>query len=133
MVPSARRMLSSRVASPFLRSVKTSQGIRPGQFPFTIPALSRGLDIRFHRPVTFLIGDNGSGKSTILEGIAAKCGFNLLGGSKSHSYAGESQLSPLAPFLRLSWREKTGAGFFMRAESFFNFANYLDELGAEDS
>jgi len=118
--------------SPFLRAVNTVGEVSADKFPFTIPALKHGLSITFTRPITFLVGENGSGKSTILEAIAAKCGFNLLGGNRNHSYSAGTQDAALAPFLRLSWTEKVGDGFFMRAESFFNFATYLDALEAED-
>jgi predicted ATPase len=80
--------------------------------------------------ITFIVGENGSGKSTLLEAIADKCGFNLEGGSRDHSYgtSGKASRTDLADALRLSWMPKVTSGFFLRAESFFNFATYIDEL-----
>lgn len=79
--------------------------------------------------VTFFVGENGTGKSTLLEAIAKNCGFNAEGGSRDHLYSTEgSEGSALANALRLSWFPKVTDGFFLRAESFFNFATYLDQI-----
>jgi len=118
---------------PFLKSIRTvPELIRPNQYPFTIPALSNGLNINFSSNVTFLVGENGSGKSTILEAIAEGCEFNLSGGNRNHSYKHHPTESNLSSALRLSWFPKITSGFFMRAESFFNFATYIDELAQDD-
>jgi predicted ATPase len=90
------------------------------------------LNVDFTSNVTFFVGENGSGKSTILEAIADECGFNLSGGSRNHSYTRHPTESNLSSALRLSWFPKVTNGFFMRAESFFNFATYIDELAQED-
>ncbi len=97
-------------------------------FPFNLPALWGLKGIRFDSNVTFFVGENGSGKSTLLEAIAKYAGFNLSGGARRHVYEGDQTDSPLARHLRLSWTRKTADGFFLRAESFFNFASYLDEI-----
>ena len=116
---------------PFLRSISTiPERIVPGQHPFNIPCLARGLHLTFKSNVTFLVGENGSGKSTILEAIAEKCGFNLAGGNRDHEYLLDRVLSDLAQATKVTWNRKTAEGFFMRAETFFNFANYLDEIGS---
>jgi predicted ATPase len=116
---------------PFLRSIATlSERVKPGRHPFNIPCLAKGLHITFTTNVTFLVGENGSGKSTILEAIAEKCGFNVSGGNRDHQYLLDRELSHLASATRLAWNQKTVEGFFMRAETFFNFATYLDEIGS---
>lgn len=76
--------------------------------------------------VTFLVGENGTGKSTLLEAIAECCGFNPEGGNRDHHRAVFADRSPLAQALRLSWLPKVTEGFFMRAESFYNFATYIE-------
>lgn len=97
-------------------------------FPFNIPSIAEGLDIELTSNVTFLVGENGSGKSTILEAIAAHCGFPLTGGNRHHRHAFRETDTALRPYLNLSWKPKRiTEGFFMRAESFFNFASYIDE------
>ncbi|RFZ94398.1 AAA family ATPase [Mucilaginibacter conchicola] len=102
-----------------------------------IPSLSKGLDLSLKSNVTFFVGENGSGKSTLLEGIAEQCGFSLRGGNRNHNfntgYRFEGYESALAAYLSLGWSPKRiSEGFFMRAESFFNFASYIDELAKDD-
>jgi predicted ATPase len=102
--------------------------VDPGRYPFTIPALRDGLDLELRSNVTFLVGENGSGKSTLLEAVATCCGFSPEGGGRDHSFATRAESVDLAAALRLSWLPKVTDGFFMRAESFFNFATYLDQV-----
>ncbi|MDH5411922.1 MAG: AAA family ATPase [Alphaproteobacteria bacterium] len=102
-------------------------------WPFDLPLLQDGaLEIAFERPVTILVGENGSGKSTLLEAIAAAAGFSEQGGDSGHGPGGPQDWAPLAPALRLSWLPKIGRGFFMRAESFFNVAAFIDRAGSID-
>jgi predicted ATPase len=120
---------------PYLRSVKTKPDWKRKQsYPFSIPAFAKGLNITFTKPVTMFVGENGSRKSTLLEAIAQECGFNLGGGNRNHTFGtGGDTTSALADSIRLSWLPKVTSGFFMRAESFFNFANYVDELDIADA
>lgn len=78
--------------------------------------------------MTFLVGENDSGKSTLLEAIAECCGFNPEGGSRDHHREVFAERSPLAQSIRLSWRRRVVEGFFLRAESFYNVATYLDDV-----
>jgi predicted ATPase len=116
---------------PFLIKAKTLENEFPDRYPFTIPSIANGFDIDFKSNVTFLVGENGSGKSTILEAIADLIGFNLSGGTKNSNYHFQNTESDLSSFMRLSWKNKVSQGFFMRAESFFNFASYIDKLQEE--
>src|ERR1700712_3497102 len=102
-----------------------------------ISSLSKGLQLTLKENVTFFVGENGSGKSTLLEGIAEQCGFALRGGNRNHNlntgHRFEGYESALAAHLRLGWTPKRiTEGFFMRAESFYNFASYIDELALND-
>ena len=90
----------------------------------------RDWDSTFTTPVTFLVGENGSGKSTLLEGLAWALGFNAQGGNKDNSYSESADGHALGQALRLSWRQRVSDGFFLRAETFFNFATYLEEVGS---
>jgi predicted ATPase len=101
--------------------------IAPGQHPFTIPVLVDGLNLQFTSPVTFLVGENGSGKSTILEALAWSAGFSAEGGNRSNSYSEDDDGGSLGRALGLTWRQKVSTGFFLRAETFFNFATYLEQ------
>lgn len=93
-----------------------------------MPALSSGIDLEFRARDTFFVGENGSWKSTLLEAIAESCGFNPEGGNRDHHRAVFAERSPLAQALRLSWRPRVTEGFFLRAESFFNFATYIESV-----
>ncbi|CAB4817139.1 unannotated protein [freshwater metagenome] len=118
-----------RMGAPFLRRVVSlPEKFISGQYPFNVPALSRGIDLAFNTNVTFFVGENGAGKSTLLEAIAECCEFSPEGGSRDHYRTTFNERSALAQALRLSWSPKTSEGFFMRAESFYNFATYIDEV-----
>lgn len=119
------------LGSPFVTRVSLKQEkIQTGVHPFTLPLIERGLDLTFTAPVTFLVGENGSGKSTLLEGLAWALGFNAQGGNKDNSYAEGADGHALGRALQLNWRQRVSDGFFLRAETFFNFATYLEEVGS---
>jgi predicted ATPase len=104
------------------------------RYPFNLPAL-RGFErIDLHPKVTFIVGENGSGKSTLLEAIAIALGFNAEGGSKDFNFGTCATHSDLHEFLRIArgWR-RPDDGFFLRAESFYNVATAVENLGVEDS
>lgn len=98
------------------------------KFPFNIPSISGINNIVINSNVTYFIGENGSGKSTLLEAIALKCGFGVLGGGKNNLVEDKEVRPGLEELITLSWMPRLKEGFFLRAETFFNFANYLDEL-----
>nr|WP_106783278.1 AAA family ATPase [Lysinibacillus timonensis] len=102
------------------------------KYPFSIPAIKHLHQIEFHQNVTFFVGENGTGKSTLLEAIADKCGFNTAGGGKNNFYQVHASESALSENLRLSWLPKISNGFFLRAESFYHFASHLDDVGIKD-
>ncbi len=106
---------------------------QPNRYPWNLPALQQLDALAFQTTVTFLIGDNGSGKSTFLESVAEAAGFNPEGGSRNASYNAAHTDIHLAQGLRLVWNRKALSGFFFRAESFFAYANYLEEIGGFSS
>lgn len=118
---------------PFLKEIYTiPTGIQAGTFPYTIPLFAQGIQYQFTRDVTIFVGENGSGKSTLLEAIAEKCDFHVAGGGRNQRYQHDQSESTLAQALRLSWFPKVTEGFFLRAESFYNFASYVDEIAGDD-
>jgi predicted ATPase len=122
-----QRKASSNFGAPYLRRIGSDPGRMGGShFPFDIPAFGAGIALDLPTPVTFFVGENGSGKSTLLEALAEICGFNPEGGSRDHHREAREDRSALAQALKLSWLPKVSDGFFMRAESFYNFASYLD-------
>jgi predicted ATPase len=118
--------------SPFLTRIGLHEDrVTPGVHPFTLPLIENGLDITLSAPVTFLVGENGSGKSTLLEALAWALGYSAQGGARSESYAEGVDGHALGRALALSWRQRVTDGFFLRAETFFNFASYLEEVGSD--
>lgn len=122
---------------PYLRSVwlDVARVTDRAAYPFCLPFLRQGLDLSFDRALTIIVGENGTGKSTLLEGIAALAGYNEAGGGKGyrpldHSRALEKSGGELARALRASWLPKITNGWFFRAESFFSVARYLDDVGS---
>ena len=92
---------------------------------------NRGVSIVIPRgSIAGIVGENGAGKSTLLEAIAEKSGLNPEGGSRDHYFAARHDQSDMAAALRLSWSTKVTDGFFMRAESFYNFASYIEQSGS---
>lgn len=117
--------------SPFLTHVGLREDrVEPGRHPFDIPIIAAGVDLTFSTPVTLLVGENGSGKSTLLEALAWSVGFATQGGNRDHRYAENEDGHSLGRALALSWRQKVASGFFLRSETFFNFATYLENSGS---
>jgi hypothetical protein len=118
----------------FLRSVTVlREKIADFQtYPFTVPAIRELEFLHFDSPVIFFVGENDSGKSTLLEAIAYQCGFNTAGGGRNNAHEVDSAHAALGDFIRLSWMPKVAQGFFLRAESFYHFASHLDQLAKED-
>lgn len=124
----------TRLPAPYLRRVT----IDPARvedwtdYPFSLPLFSgRAFDLAFEKPVTIIVGENGVGKSTLLEGIAVLAGFDEAGGGNGyrpvdHSQAIDKNGGALAKALRAQWLPKITNGWFFRAESFFSVARYLD-------
>ena len=126
---SAQRIAS--MGSPFLTGIGLREDrIEPGVYPFTIPFLSGDFALELSTPVTFLVGENGSGKSTVLEALAWAVGFGAQGGSRDNSFAEGADGHALGRALHLRWKQKVIDGFFLRAETFFNFATYLEDVGS---
>ena len=118
-----------RTGAPYLRRiVSLPERMVHAHHPFDIQAFRKGIDIELRTAVTFFVGENGSGKSTLLEALAEICGFAPEGGNRDHHREVFEDRSVLAQALRLSWMPKMTEGFFMRAESFYNFATYLDQV-----
>ncbi len=102
------------------------------EYPFNIPSISKIKHIRFNKNVTFFVGENGSGKSTLLEAIAYHCGFNVEGGNRNTNFSTTNSDNGFHRIMKLVWFPKITNGFFLRAESFYDYASYLDQLQKED-
>lgn len=111
-------------------SFRPDAAIDFGAYPFSIPAVRELGQIDFHPNVTFLVGENGTGKSTVLEALAVALGFGSEGGTRNVRFKTAESVSPLHEVLRLArGSPRPRDGYFLRAESFFNVATYMDQAG----
>jgi predicted ATPase len=138
MGPGVARPREIKMPAPYLRRVwLDSDKIRDRtRYPFTLPLLTDGFELQFEAPITIFVGENGVGKSTLIEAIAAMAGYDEAGGGKGyrpvdHSGAIEQGVGPLSAALRAAWRPKITTGWFFKAESFFTVARYLDRSAIE--
>jgi predicted ATPase len=112
------------------------------EFPFSVPAIKPLRAIEIKSRVLCFVGENGSGKSTLLEALALAAGLGREGGSRNFSFStrsenrenlkrSETRIDLLADALRLTYTKRQRDGFFLRAESFYNIATYVDTLGVK--
>ncbi len=135
----ARRNRDTKLPAPFLKRVLAVPGaIKQEQgYPFDSPWLKNGeFELEFTTPVTIIVGENGTGKSTLIEAIAALAGYDEAGGGKgyrpvNHSRAIDKSGALLADALKAHWLPKVTVGWFFRSESFFSVARYLDRAAIE--
>ncbi len=131
---SSKRKRDIRMPAPYLRRIwlDPSRIDDRAAYPFCLPFLQDDFELSFDRSITIIVGENGTGKSTLLEGIAVLAGYDEAGGGKGympvdHSDAIEAMGGELSEALRASWLPKITNGWFFRAESFFSVARYLDD------
>lgn len=120
--------------SQYIRGIILNRDKVPSltKYPFCLPAISSLFELDFHPKVTFIVGENGTGKSTILEAIAVAFGFNPEGGTRNFNFASNNTHSELYKYIKLIKGTKLPKdGFFLRAESFYNVATNIDELESE--
>jgi predicted ATPase len=134
----SRRNRPINLPAPYLKRIwlEPSRITNREAYPFCLPLLRGDFELSFDRAITIIVGENGTGKSTLLEGIAALAGFDEAGGGRGHmpvdhSEAIEAMGGRLSTALRASWLPKITNGWFFRAESFFSVARYLDKVNNE--
>ena len=116
----------------FVTNVAVTKPIPEDDYIASLPAVRNlramgGLD--FRKPVTFFVGENGVGKSTLIEAIAVHAGFNAEGGSRNFNFSTHASHSDLYHYITLSRStDRNTDGFFLRAESFYNVASNIDDL-----
>jgi predicted ATPase len=114
-----------------IRSVSLARdGADVDSYPFSIPAIASLTTLELDPHVTFFAGENGSGKSTLIEAIAIAAGFNAEGGSRNMALTTRASHSELHRAVRLIRDSRPMRdGYFLRAESFYNVATHVEELG----
>ena len=115
---------------PFIRSVilLRERIDKLDAYPFSLPAV-QALDGLALSAVTYFVGENGSGKSTILEALAVASGFNAEGGTVNFRFETRRTESELHRCIRIARTRRPKTGFFLRAESFYNVATEIERLG----
>jgi predicted ATPase len=136
---SSKRNRVIKMPAPYLKRIWLDPERVPDStaYPFCLPFLTDEFELDFDHAFTIIVGENGTGKSTLLEGIAVLAGYDEAGGGKGyrpvdHSMAIEETGGELSKALRASWLPKITNGWFFRAESFFSVARYLDQTARED-
>jgi predicted ATPase len=136
----ARRNRPINLPAPYLKRIALDKSILSGRrarYPFSLPLFRHGnFELHFEKSITIIVGENGIGKSTLLEGIAKLAGYDEAGGGKGympvdHSGALDSNGGVLATAFRATWLPRITQGWFFRAESFFSVARYLDAVARE--
>jgi predicted ATPase len=100
-------------------------------FPFTLEIIKSLTEIQFKSPVTFFVGENGSGKSTVMESIACAVGSVTVGSESVKTDKTLADVRKLAQYFRLAWAKRTHKGFFLRAEDFFGYAKNMRQTQEE--
>jgi len=101
-------------------------------YPFNIPVLRETPELRFRKPVAFFVGENGSGKSTLLEAITRKCGIHLWDKPRRHLAHNNPYETRLADYITVTWSDGRVPGSLFRAETFRDFADFLDDVALCD-
>ena len=103
------------------------------KYPFNISVVKNFEELRFEKPVTFFVGENGVRKSTFIEAIAVSLGMPAEGGTENFRYETKNTTSTLSDYLSVSTYNKPKMKFFLRAESFYNFSSEVQRLVEEDN
>ncbi len=101
-------------------------------FPFNIKIFQLTEAVDISSPICFFVGENGSGKSALLDALARKVGLLPWGGTKIHRAHKNPFETQLASYIDIDWRKKSRYGFYFRSEAFFNFAASLDDILMDD-
>jgi predicted ATPase len=131
-----KRLKRGMTPGPFIESVflDRTRIYNPEHYAFQIPSLKRFSKLDLHTQVTFFVGENGSGKPTMLEAIAVANGLNAEGGSRNMMFATRESHSELYKALKLRrCHALVPDAWFMRAESLFNVATEIENLGVHNS
>ncbi|MCC7119516.1 MAG: AAA family ATPase [Anaerolineales bacterium] len=116
--------LQTLTLRPFLES-------EANHFPFTVPALRALHELKFNSPVTFFVGENGSGKSTVMEALACAAESITVGSESVRTDPTLAPIRKLANHFKLTWTKRTRKGFFLRAEDFFGYARSMRQTREE--
>ena len=101
-------------------------------YPFNIPALQETAELTFRKPVTFFVGENGMGKSTLLDAITRKCAIHIWDKPRRHVAHNNPYETRLGDYISVTWANGSVPGSLFRAETFREFADFLDDVALCD-
>jgi predicted ATPase len=101
-------------------------------YPFNVPILRETAELTFRSPIVFFVGENGSGKSTLLEAITRKCGVHIWHKPRRHLAHHNPYETRLADYVTVTWANGSVPGSLFRAETFHDFADFLDDVALCD-
>lgn len=101
-------------------------------YPFNVPAICQTQELVFRRPVAFFVGENGSGKSTLLEAITKTCGVHVWDKPRRHQAHNNPYEDKLSRCVAVTWANGRVSGSLFRAETFYEFADFLDDVALCD-
>ena len=101
-------------------------------YPFDIPAIRETPELTLRKPIVFFVGENGSGKSTLLEAITRKCGIHIWNKPRRHLAHKNPYETKLASYVTVTWTNGSMPGTLFRAETFHDFADFLDDVALCD-
>ena len=101
-------------------------------YPFNVPAIRSTEELILRKPIVFFVGENGSGKSTLLEAITRKCGIHIWDKPRRHLAHDNPLEDKLSHFLDVTWTNGRVSGSLFRAETFYDFADFLDDVALCD-
>jgi len=101
-------------------------------YPFNVALFQRSRPLEFTTPITFFIGENGTGKTTLLEAIARRCGIHIWRREEGRRFEHNAHEEQLHKFLEIEWSERLIPGAFFSAQSHREFALILDDWAAAD-
>ena len=101
-------------------------------YPFNLSVLRKTRSVALSSPVTFFVGENGTGKSTLLEALAVRCGIHIWRGLERSRYEINAYEGELYKYIAVEWTDGIVPGSFFASEIFRNFAESLDTWAAAD-
>ena len=119
------------ISEQFLREIKLKRDKIESyeKYPFNLQIVQKLKSLKLHKSVTFIAGENGTGKSTLLEAIAIASGYNPEGGTKNFNFATRASHSILHEYIQLvRGTKKPRDGFFLRAETFYNVVSEIEQI-----
>ena len=97
-----------------------------------MPAIRHTPELSLRKPVVFFVGENGSGKSTLLDAITRKCGIHIWDKPRRHLAHNNPFEDKLSTCISVSWANGRVPGSLFRAETFQDFADFLDDVALCD-